>query len=80
VAQTAPQQVDGKEIFKHIADDIYEATSIMPSYPYDGWQKLPFGKVTRWAAEAFIGRAFLFYTGFYGESNWPKTEGAMSKI
>lgn len=75
-AQTAPKQVDGKEIFKYIADDIYEATSIMPSYKYDGWQKLPFGKVTRWAAEAFLGRAFLFYTGFYGESSWPKTDGS----
>lgn len=75
-AQTAPKQVEGKEIFKHIADDLYEATSIMPSYKYDGWQKLPFGKVTRWAAEAFLGRAFLFYTGFYGESSWPKTDGS----
>ena len=75
-AQTAPKQIEGKEIFKYIADDIYEATSIMPSYKYDGWQKLPFGKVTRWAAEAFLGRAFLFYTGFYGESSWPKTDGS----
>ena len=75
-AQTAPKQVEGKEIFKYIADDIYEATSIMPSYKYDGWQKLPFGKVSRWAAEAFLGRAFLFYTGFYGESTWPKTDGS----
>ena len=74
-AQVAPKQVEGKEIFKHIADDIYEATSIMPSYKYDGWQKLQFGKITRWAAEAFLGRAFLFYTGFYGEANWPKTDG-----
>lgn len=78
-AQTAPKQVEGKEIFKYIADDLYEATSIMPSYKYDGWQKLPFGKVSRWAAEAFLGRAFLFYTGFYGESSWPKTEGAIDK-
>lgn len=75
-AQIAPEQVEGKEIFKHIADDIYEATSIMPSYPYDGWSKLQFGKVTRWAAEAFLGRAYLFYTGFYGESSWPKTDGS----
>ena len=78
-SQVAPAQTDGKEIFKHIADDIYEATSIMPSWPYDGWQKLAFGKVSRWAAEAFLGRAFLFYTGFYGESSWPKTEGAIDK-
>ena len=78
-AQTAPKQVEGKEIFKYIADDLYEATSIMPSYKYDGWQKLAFGKVSRWAAEAFLGRAFLFYTGFYGESTWPKTDGAIDK-
>ena len=78
-AQMVPKQVEGKEIFKLIADDIYEATSIMPSYKYDGWQKLAYGKVTRWAAEAFLGRAFLFYTGFYGESSWPKSEGAIDK-
>lgn len=75
-AQIVPDQMDGKEIFKHIADDLYEATSIMPSYKYDGWQTLPFGKVSRWAAEAFLGRAFLFYTGFYGETSWPKTDGS----
>ncbi len=75
-AQIAPKQVEGKEIFKHIADDLSEAASIMPSYKYDGWQKLPFGKVTRWAAEAFLGRAFLFYTGFYKEAAWPKTDGS----
>lgn len=79
-AQTAPDQIEGKEIFKHIADDIYEATSIMPAYTYDAKNltvgNLPFGKVTRWAAEAFLGRAFLFYTGFYGESSWPKTDGS----
>lgn len=79
-AKVVPVQVDGKEIFKHIADDIYEATTIMPSYPYDGWKKLAYGKVSRWAAEAFLGRAFLFYTGFYGESTWPKTkDGAIDK-
>lgn len=78
-AQTAPVQRDGKEIFKLIADDLYEATSIMPAYKYDGWQTLQFGKVTRWAAEAFLGRAFLFYTGFYEETSMPKTEGAIEK-
>lgn len=76
-AQIAPAQREGKEVFKLIADDLYEATSIMPSYKYDGWQKLQFGKITRWAAEALLGRAYLFYTGFYGESSMPKTEGAI---
>ena len=70
-AQTAPEQKDGKEVFKLIADDLIEASDIMPAYVYDGWQTLQFGKVSRWAVEAFLGRAFLFYTGFYGESSMP---------
>ncbi|MCQ2229196.1 MAG: RagB/SusD family nutrient uptake outer membrane protein [Bacteroidales bacterium] len=80
-AQEAPKQVEGKEVFKRIADDLYLATSIMPGkdkgYEYKSlWSgKLAFGKVSRWAAEAFLGRAFLFYTGFYGESSMPMTDG-----
>lgn len=78
-AQIAPEQRDGKEVLKLIADDLYEACECMPSYPYDGWSKLAFGKVTRWAAETLLARAFLFYTGFYGESEMPKTEGSINK-
>lgn len=70
-AQTAPEQRDGKEVFKLIADDLIEATDIMPSYGWDSQDQLQFGKVSRWAAEAFLGRAFLFYTGFYGDANMP---------
>ena len=78
-AQIAPEQREGKAVLKLIADDLYEACECMPSYPYDGWSKLAFGKVTRWAAETLLARAFLFYTGFYGESEMPKTEGSINK-
>lgn len=78
-AQVAPDQVEGKEVFKLIADDLYKATQVMPKYAYDGWATLQFGKVSRWAAEAFLGRAFLFYTGFYGEASMPMTEGSITK-
>ncbi len=74
-AQTSPAQVAPDEVYKQIATDLYEATSIMPSYPYDNWQTLPYGKVTRWAAEALLARVFLFYTGFYGKSSIPTQEG-----
>lgn len=74
-AQAAPAQVEGKEVLKLVATDLKRACEIMPSYPYDSWKTLQFGKVSRWAAEAFLGRAFLFYTGFYGETSWPTSDG-----
>ncbi len=76
-AQVSPEQVDVKEVFKLIADDLYEATQIMPSYAYDGWSKLAYGKVSRWAAEAFLARVYLYYTGFFNESSMPKSEGTI---
>ncbi len=75
-AQVSPEQVNVKEVFKLIADDLYEATQIMPSYPYDGWSKLAYGKVTRWAAEALLARTFLYYTGFFQESVMPMSDGS----
>ena len=74
-AQIAPEQTEGKEIFKLIAQDLKDAVAIMPSYPYDGWSKLAWGKVSRWAVETLMARAYLFYTGFYGESEIPTTDG-----
>ena len=75
-AQISPEQVEAKEVFKLIADDLYEATQIMPSYPYDGWSKLAYGKVTRWAAEAMLARVYLYYTGFFNESSMPMSDGS----
>lgn len=73
-AQVAPEQVPGKEVFKLIANDLYRATQIMPDYRY-GSGDVQFGQITRWAAEAFLARAFLFYTGFYNEATMPLPEG-----
>lgn len=73
-AQTSPEQVAPDEVYKQIATDLYEATQIMPSYPYDGWATLSYGKVSRWAAEALLARVYLFYTGFYGKSSLPTKE------
>lgn len=72
-AQTSPEQKAPEEIFKQIASDLYVATQIMPSYTFDGWSKLEFGKATRWAAEALLGRVFLYYTGFFNKSSMPMT-------
>lgn len=74
-AQIAPEQTEGKEIFKLIAQDLKDAVAIMPSYTYDGWSKLAWGKVSRWAVETLMARAYLFYTGFYGATEIPTTDG-----
>ena len=70
-AQTSPEQKKPEEIFKKIAADLYVATKIMPAYKYDGWGKVQFGKATRWAAEALLARAYLYYTGFFNQSSMP---------
>lgn len=78
-AQTSPEQVAPEVIFQKIADDLYEATQIMPSYPYDNWSKLAYGKVSRWAAQSMLARVYLYYTGFFQKSAMPKTEGEITK-
>ncbi len=78
-AQTSPEQVDPKVIYTKIGTDLKEAWEIMPAYPYDGWSKLAYGKVSKWAAGSLLARVFLFYTGFFGEATLPTDDGAIDE-
>ena len=60
-AQTSPEQVQPEVVYSKIGADLKEAWEIMPSYPYDGWNKLQYGKVSKWAAGALLARVYLFY-------------------
>ena len=73
-AQQSPEQVKPEVVFAKIGADLKEAWEIMPAYPYDGWAKLQYGKVTKWAAGALLARAYLFYTGFFGQNSLPAGE------
>lgn len=75
-AQQSPEQKSPEEVFKKVASDLYVATQIMPSYKYDGWSgsTLKFGQASRWAAEALLARAYLYYTGFFNASSMPMLE------
>lgn len=75
-AQQSPEQKTPQEVFKQVAHDLYVASQIMPAYKYDGWNTLKFGQASRWAAEALLARAFLYYTGFFGENSMPMFEEA----
>ena len=46
-------------IWGQILQDLYEAATTMPA------QRLTNGRVDKYGAEAMLGRAWLFYTGFY---------------
>ncbi|MDR2890658.1 MAG: RagB/SusD family nutrient uptake outer membrane protein [Alistipes sp.] len=58
-------------LYGQIAHDLVRGAELMPDT-----QRVPErGRATRWAAQAFIGRAFLFYTGYYD-----KTEIEMPRV
>ena len=63
VENTPKASVD--EIYQAIADDLTQAIQLIPA-KY-GYSKEPnqAGRATKYAAEALMGRVWLFYTGFY---------------
>lgn len=61
------EQADPKDVFKVIFDDLKYAVENIPAdaYPKANAAQND-GHVTRYAAEALLARAYLFYTGYYG--------------
>ena len=57
------------EIYAAIADDLQQAINLIPAkYGYSRDNNLA-GRATKYAAEALMGRVWLFYTGFYKKDN-----------
>ena len=66
VENTPNASVD--EIYKAIADDLTDAINLIPAkYGYSR-ENNQAGRATKYAAEALMGRVWLFYTGFYGKT------------
>ncbi|MDR2912551.1 MAG: RagB/SusD family nutrient uptake outer membrane protein [Alistipes sp.] len=57
------------ELFGQIGSDFLAAIDLMPETPRVAAADR--GRATKWAAEAFLGRAFLFYTGYYKKESMP---------
>ncbi len=53
------------EIFGQVAADLVRAIELMPNTPRAAER----GRATKWAAEALLARAFLFYTGYYNKDS-----------
>ena len=61
-----------EEIYAQIASDLKAAITYGPATKYPDFGE---GRVSRWAAEGLMARVWLFYTGFYKESDLPLAEG-----
>ncbi len=57
-----------EEMYGQIASDLKTAIEQMPSTPFGEISTSRLGHATKWAAEALLGRVFLFYTGYYNKT------------
>lgn len=64
-----PLQASPEELYKFIAEDLLYAINNLPSTPYPSIKSANYGRVTKWAAEAYLARVWLFYTGYYKKAD-----------
>ena len=61
-SEYAQEQNTPQEVYNQIAKDLVEAIADLPESVPAGEE----GRITRWAAQGLLARAFLFYNGVYG--------------
>lgn len=69
-------QAQPAEVYRLIAEDLEYAASNLANTPYGAISPAEYGRATKWAAEALLGRVFLYYTGYY---NQPDIAGTVTK-
>lgn len=75
VLKTEPENLPKatpEELYAQIAEDLKVAIEKLPSTPFS---TSDIGRTTKWAAEGFMARVFLFYTGFYKKESLPLVDG-----
>lgn len=68
-------RTSAKEVYALIASDLKNAIELLPNIPFQTESTSRLGHATKWAAEAFMAREFLFYTGYYKDDALPLTDG-----
>lgn len=69
---TVKPKASADEIFAQIAFDLQKAIELIPARAYNA---IPSGHATKWAAQALLARAYLFYTGYYKKADLPVAGG-----
>lgn len=65
-----------EEMYGQIAFDLKSAIDVMPSTPYGDIPLGRLGHATKWAAEGYLARVFLFYTGYYNKTEIALPDGS----
>lgn len=68
-----------EELYALMGSDLKKAIELLPSKRYLPSDVAELGHATKWAAEALMGRIFLFYTGYYEQETMPLIDGELSK-
>lgn len=64
-------QASPDSVYALIAGDLKDAVNRLSAsaVPYDQIPADEYGRATKWAAEALLGRVFLYYTGYYSKDD-----------
>lgn len=62
-------QADPQDVYALIAQDLEYAIQTLEPIPYSNISPDDYGRVTKWAAEALLARVYLYYTGYYNQSD-----------
>lgn len=63
------EQSSADDVYALIADDLKFAVANLPGVPYGEQAAAGRGRATKWAAESLLARVFLYYTGYYGQTD-----------
>lgn len=64
-------QSDPDEVYAYIIEDLKFAINNLPSTSFQAASPDNFGRVTKWAAQGYLARVYLFYTGYYEKGDAP---------
>lgn len=64
-------QAPADDVYAYIVEDLKYAIQNLPAQKFADISTGDIGHVTKWFAEGFAARVFLYYTGYYGKSEMP---------
>jgi len=67
ITDEVPERASAEDLYAFMIDDLKFAAENALDAPYQSMKEENWGRVTRWAAEAMIGRVYLYYSGYYNK-------------
>lgn len=75
ITETAPvnlPRASVDELYALVTSDLLKAINLIGNKKYGDFEK---GRASKWTAQGYLARIFLFYTGFYKKDGLPTQEG-----